>query len=216
MPEQSMEGRLLRPGETCWRIERANRLAVIVDAADYFATIRNAIHAARHTVMLIGWDFDTRISLDRPDRTSEVPNKLGRFLNWCVAQRPDLRIYVLRWDLGTIYALGRGSTPLVILDWMSDERIRFKLDGAHPTGSAHHQKIVVIDDAVAFCGGIDMTADRWDTREHLDDNPERVRPTIATALRSLARRLHCRRRKSRSGSRGAGAGPLEACNGRGP
>lgn len=177
MPEQSMEGRLLRPGETCWRIERANRLAVIVDAADYFATIRNAIHAARHTVMLIGWDFDTRISLDRPDRTSKVPNKLGRFLNWCVAQRPDLRIYVLRWDLGTIYALGRGSTPLVILDWMSDERIRFKLDGAHPTGSAHHQKIVVIDDAVAFCGGIDMTADRWDTREHLDDNPERVRPT---------------------------------------
>jgi phospholipase D1/2 len=56
------------------------------------------------------------------------------------------------------------------------ERIAFKLDGAHPPGAAHHHKIVVIDDAVAFCGGIDMTGDRWDTSEHRDDDPRRRRP----------------------------------------
>jgi phosphatidylserine/phosphatidylglycerophosphate/cardiolipin synthase-like enzyme len=28
------------------------------------------------------------------------------------------------------------------------------------------QKIAVIDDALALCGGIDFTGDRWDTREH--------------------------------------------------
>jgi len=127
--------------------------------------------------MLIGCGFDTRIKLDRPDDGSGAPNKLGRFLTWCVAQRPDLRIYVLRWDLGALHALGRGSTALVMLDWMSSERVRFKLDGSHPAGSAHHQKIAVVDDCLAFCGGIDITADPWDTREHLDDNPERVRPT---------------------------------------
>ncbi len=33
-----------------------------------------------------------------------------------------------------------------------------------------------MDDAVAFCGGIDMTADRWDTRAHRDGDPCRVRP----------------------------------------
>ncbi|HEY8611444.1 MAG TPA: phospholipase D-like domain-containing protein, partial [Roseomonas sp.] len=32
-------------------------------------------------------------------------------------------------------------------------------------------------DALAFCGGIDVTAGRWDTREHLDDDPRRRRPT---------------------------------------
>jgi len=168
---------LLRPGETCWRIARADRVAVIVDAADYFATVRAAVQKARHTVLLIGWDFDTRIKLGRPGDDSKVPNKLGKFLTWVVRQRPDLRVYVLRWDLGAIHALGRGTTPLVILDWLTDDRIRFKLDGAHPAGSAHHQKIVVIDDTLAFCGGIDMTADRWDTREHLDEHPERIRPT---------------------------------------
>lgn len=168
---------LLRQGATCWRIERADRLAIIIDAADYFATIKAAIRKARHSVMMIGWDFDTRIVLDPRDRGSDVPNTLGKFLNWVVESRPDLRIYVLRWDLGAIQAIGRGSTPIVILDWMTDERIRFKLDGAHPVGSAQHQKIVVIDDALGFCGGIDMTADRWDTREHLDDEPHRIRPT---------------------------------------
>src|SRR5690606_34322030 len=28
----------------------------------------------------------------------------------------------------------------------------------------------------AFCGGIDMTIERWDRREHADDDPARVRP----------------------------------------
>jgi phosphatidylserine/phosphatidylglycerophosphate/cardiolipin synthase-like enzyme len=51
-----------------------------------------------------------------------------------------------------------------------------KLDSHHPTGSSHHQKLVCIDDSLAFCGGIDTTCDRWDTREHLPDNPGRKRP----------------------------------------
>jgi phosphatidylserine/phosphatidylglycerophosphate/cardiolipin synthase-like enzyme len=44
-------------------------------------------------------------------------------------------------------------------------------------GGAHHQKIVVIDDCLAFAGGIDVTADRWDTPEHLDRQPLRRRPS---------------------------------------
>lgn len=167
----------LRPGQTCWRVERANRLAVIIDAAEYFTTVRDAILNARHSVYLIGWDFDTRIKLARPNDVPGVPNRLGKLLTWCVSKRKDLRIYVLRWDLGAVNALGRGSTSLVLLDWLTNKRIRFKLDSAHPTASAHHQKIIVIDDALAFCGGIDMTADRWDTRAHLDDDPGRRRPT---------------------------------------
>lgn len=65
--------------------------------------------------------------------------------------------------------------PILVLGWMTSERIGVKLEHAHPTGSALHQKIVMIDDALAFCGGIDMTADRWDTLEHLDEAARRVR-----------------------------------------
>jgi phosphatidylserine/phosphatidylglycerophosphate/cardiolipin synthase-like enzyme len=171
-----MTERLLVPGRTCWRIERADRLALIVDAANYFRLAKAAMLKAQHSIMLIGWDFDTRIKFEPETQTLEGPNRLGEFLSWLPKNRPTTQIYVLKWDLGMLQALGRGMTPVFILDWMTGKRLRFKLDSAHPIGAAHHQKIIVIDDALAFCGGIDMTVDRWDTRAHLDEDPHRRKP----------------------------------------
>ncbi|KAA0595855.1 phospholipase D1/2 [Azospirillum lipoferum] len=173
----SQPGPVLVPGRTCWRLEKADRMAVIIDAAAYFARIKAAILHARHTVMLIGWDFDTRIKLEPDDPMPDVPNELGDFLSWIVRVRPDLTINVLKWDLSVLKMPFRGRTPLVLLDWMSSRRLRFRLDSAHPPGACHHQKIAIIDDALAFCGGIDMTTDRWDTPDHRDDDPRRVRPS---------------------------------------
>jgi len=167
---------ILTPGRTCWRIARARRMAVVVDAAAYFALIKAAILEARHTVMLIGWDFDTRIKLEPENPAPGIPDELGAFLCWIVRERPDVRINVLKWDLSFLKMPFRGRTPLVLLDWMSSRRLRFRLDSAHPAGACHHQKIAIIDDALAFCGGIDMTTDRWDTPEHRDGDPRRVRP----------------------------------------
>jgi phospholipase D1/2 len=167
---------VLRPGHTCWRIEQADRVALIVDAADYFRAARSAMLKAQHSILMIGWDFDTRIELDPTDGTGEYPDRLGALLTWLADTRPGLHINILKWDLGMVKALWRGSTIFRVAQWAVHERITFKLDGAHPPGAAHHHKIVVIDDAVAFCGGIDMTGDRWDTSEHRDDDPRRRRP----------------------------------------
>ena len=104
------------------------------------------------------------------------PDKLGAFINKLVKERPSLRVHILKWDLGVIATLGRGATPLFILDWMTSKRIAFRLDRVHPLGASHHQKIVVIDDVLAFCGGIDVTVGRWDTREHKDKDPRRTSP----------------------------------------
>lgn len=168
---------ILRPGDTCWRIETADNLAVIVDAADYFKILREVMQEARHSVIMIGWEFDTRINLEPRTNSDGAPHRLGKLLSWLVRHRPDLKIYLLQWDVGLLSTLGRGSTPLRIVDWLISRRIRMKLDHAHASGAAHHQKIIVIDDALAFCGGIDATADRWDTSEHKDDDPCRIRPT---------------------------------------
>lgn len=54
--------------------------------------------------------------------------------------------------------------------------MHFSLDGMHPGGASHHQKIVVVDDAIAFVGGIDMAIKRWDTPEHRAHDPRRVDP----------------------------------------
>lgn len=159
-----------------WRTEHADRAALIVDAADYYVHARRAMMNARERIMLIGWDFDTRIVLDRGFPRDGAPTELGPFLTWLADTKPDLCINILTWDVAAFKLLGRGTTALRLLRWMARPNITFLPDNAHPFAASHHQKIVVIDDGFAFCGGIDMTASRWDTREHLDDDERRRRP----------------------------------------
>lgn len=167
---------VLRVGRNCWRIERANRAAVIVDAEDYFRLARQAMLRAKSQILLIGWDFDTRICLDY-HADDGAPKELGAFLSWLPRNRPGLQVHILKWDVGAIKLLGRGTTILRLFRWAASKQIHFKLDGAHAAGASHHHKICVIDDNLAFCGGIDMAGSRWDTREHLDDDEHRRRPT---------------------------------------
>lgn len=68
--EVTHAAKLLQPGLSCWRVERAARFAPIVDAAAYFAHLRSALLLAQHSVLFVGWEFDTRIKLD-PDHPIE-------------------------------------------------------------------------------------------------------------------------------------------------
>lgn len=168
----------LEPGRNCWRIERASRAALVVDAADYFRLAREAMLRARFQILLMGWDLDTRIELIAEEQDGEAPIHLGPFIAWLAKRRPELCIHILAWD-GEVYKLlGRGTTLLRMARWrLFSDRIDFKLDSKHPREASHHQKLLVVDDSFAFCGGIDMTGSRWDTRAHRDDEPGRRRPT---------------------------------------
>lgn len=164
---------------THWRAARADKASVIVDAENYFRFARSAMLKARKRIMLIGWDFDARIELIRSgalDAGDNAPVCVGDLIYWLVERTPDLEVFLLRWDLGALKSLFRGKTVVTVAKWMMHPRIHVKLDGHHPPAASHHQKIVVIDDTFAFCGGIDMTSDRWDTRAHTDNDPDRVNP----------------------------------------
>jgi len=163
----------MKRGTHYWRRERADRMAVIVDADEYFRVLRRAMLGAERRIMLIGWDFDARLTLDRTEHLPGEPRSVGRFVRWLVDRKPELEVFLLRWDLGAMKSLTRGTTAFTLLRWVTHPRIHPKLDGHHPTGASHHQKVVVIDDCLAFCGGIDVTDERWDTRAHRDDEPGR-------------------------------------------
>jgi phosphatidylserine/phosphatidylglycerophosphate/cardiolipin synthase-like enzyme len=167
------DDRLLIPGQTCWRVAHAGQFASIIDAADYFRHAKAAMLRAQHRIMLIGWDFDARMTFERGTKTLPGPNQLGAFLYWMLWKRPALDVYLLRSNLRLLSAFDDiwfGLTPVRFLNQITSKRIHFAMDGEHPTGSVHHQKIAVIDDAAAFCGGIDLTADRWDTPAHEHDS----------------------------------------------
>ena len=134
----------LDQGRNCFRIDTADRASVIVDADDYFSFARAAMLEARQRITLVGWDFDARIEFGR-EAGDGAPRKLGAFILWLVKRRPELEIFLLRWDVGATATLVRGTTILRLISWMRHPRIHTKLDGAHPPASSHHQKIVVID-----------------------------------------------------------------------
>ncbi len=163
------------PGWNCWTKARADRAAFLVDAASYFKAFSEAVKRARHSILIVGWDIDSRLKLVREG--DDFPDRLADFLNAVVASRSSLRAHILIWDYAIIYALEREPLPVVKLDWSTHRRIDFRLDSRHPVGASHHQKIVVIDDRIAFVGGIDLTARRWDTSDHKAKNPQRVDPS---------------------------------------
>lgn len=153
----------------------ADRFGLIVDAADYFAAARSSMLKAQRSILLVGWDFDLRIELVPGEESAGAPTKLGSFLKYLIRRKPHLRIRILKWDMAVLYTMGL-QFPRLALDLRAVDRIRLRFDSQHPWSAAHHQKIAVIDDALAFCGGIDMTTDRWDTRDHLTRDERRTRP----------------------------------------
>ncbi len=173
-----MESRIIcREGWNCWRRPHAERAAFLIDAAAYFSIVAEAMARARHSIFIIGWDIDSRLRLRRsPDSDASTPG-LGEFLNGLARRRPDLHIFILSWDFAVIYLFERELLPVFRFEWLTHPRIRFRMDGQHPRGASQHQKIVVIDDAMAFCGGIDLTAHRWDTPEHRSEDPRRIDPS---------------------------------------
>jgi phosphatidylserine/phosphatidylglycerophosphate/cardiolipin synthase-like enzyme/uncharacterized membrane protein YdjX (TVP38/TMEM64 family) len=167
---------LLQPGRNCWRIERTHRFSMLVDASAYFRAVREAIRAAKHSIFILSWDIDSRTRLIPDGARDGFPEPLGDFLHEVVASEPELHAYVLNWDFAMLYALEREWLPMYKLDWRTDKRLSFRMDGRHPIGASQHQKVVVVDDAVAFVGGLDLTRSRWDTPEHASNMPLRRDP----------------------------------------
>jgi phospholipase D1/2 len=160
---------LLVAGDTCWRSAEADRFAAVIDGADYLRHLKAALLHARQRVIVVGWDLDYRTPFERGEKTLTGPNHLGPLLHWLLWRQRGLEVYLLKSNLRLLPAFDGfwfGVTPVGVLNQFTSARLHFAVDGAHPTGAVHHQKIVVIDDAVGFCGGMDLTVGRWDTSEH--------------------------------------------------
>jgi phosphatidylserine/phosphatidylglycerophosphate/cardiolipin synthase-like enzyme len=168
---------LLRPGDTCWRTARADRAAFLIDNEAYFTAVFDALQKARRSILLIGWGFDPRTRLfpdgyDGPDD----PDEVGRILMELSRDRPDLDIRVLIWKSALPISASQEFFPHKARRYFRGSRVHFRLDDTVPFGACHHQKVLVIDDRVAFSGGGDISVDRWDTPAHPDEDPRRIMP----------------------------------------
>lgn len=168
---------LLQPGHSCWRTARAGRLALLMENERYFEALAEALPRARRSILLIGWQFDPRTRLTPEGSLHERGTEIGHLLRRLSAQRPELKIRLLIWRSPLPIAWSQHFFPQRSRAWFKTKAIDFRLDRARPIGGCHHQKVLVIDDALAFTGGGDISVDRWDTAEHRDRDPGRATPT---------------------------------------
>ena len=166
-----------RPGETCWRVETAGRYAVLMENAAYFEALKSALDKAQRSIVMLGWQFDPRTRLDPESPIDDHHSQIGHQLRMLVKSRPELDVRLLIWKSPLVIAASQGFFPQRAQSWFRKRMVEFRLDKPGPMGACHHQKAVIIDDVVAFCGGGDVSTDRWDSVEHLDDDPRRCQPS---------------------------------------
>src|SRR5215203_1756256 len=118
--------RILRPGQNCWRIQQADRAAILVDGGPYFAHLEDALRQAERSILIVGWDFDGSIRL-RPDLPSETSPPLGQLLRSLVETRPQLEIHILVWSVAVVHAPGDPLPLLFGAEWQDHPRIRLRL-----------------------------------------------------------------------------------------
>jgi len=80
---------ILRAGETCWRRAPAARVAVLVDGADYFDAVADALERAERRVIVVGWSVHPGTPLRVPD-DGRPPLRLADALVAALEARPGL------------------------------------------------------------------------------------------------------------------------------
>jgi len=170
---------IFQPRHNCWRVARAASVAVVVDYGNYYRNLRESILKARKSIFVLGWDIDSRIELLRGDDSAgEAAVTFFDLIVKVATENPDLKIYLNKWDYSLFFMQQRE------LFWMRKwaaaklPNVYFCLDDVLPPGACHHQKVVVIDDEVAYWGGMDVALGRWDFRHHHVRNPYRSDPDL--------------------------------------
>jgi phospholipase D1/2 len=171
-----VKGSAIVPATSCLAVSGVDCARVLVDASSYYAAFCEAALRARRYIYITGWQFDTQARLLRPDPASPPshPIELLPFLNYLCEATPALEIYITAWDYSVVYALEREWLQKLKFDFQSHSRVHFEFLNHPEPGGCHHQKIVVIDGAVAFLGGLDLCDSRWDTRQHIKNDPARI------------------------------------------
>lgn len=171
------ETTLLQVGPNCHDYKQAGYATVLIDYANYYRALHEAICKAKHSIFVLGWDIDSRIHLLRgEERPHGCPVRFFDLIRWKAKENPDLKIYLNRWKYAFYLMLERELFSEIRWRFHAPENIQFVLDGRIPYSACHHQKIIVIDDEVAFCGGMDIAQCRWDRRQHFPKHRPRMDP----------------------------------------
>ncbi|KAJ7857670.1 phospholipase D [Mycena olivaceomarginata] len=138
----------------------------LVDGRDYFWNLSRALLLARETIYIHDWWLSPELQMRRPNKDRY---RLDRLLER--KAKEGVKIYVILYQ-----EVSNRTTPT------DSNYAKQRLTALHPnilvqrspshfqTGTfywAHHEKMCVIDQTIAFMGGLDLCFGRWDTPQHV-------------------------------------------------
>jgi phosphatidylserine/phosphatidylglycerophosphate/cardiolipin synthase-like enzyme len=141
-----------------------NAFEVLIDGATALPAMAEAIRGARRHVHICSWNLQPDFDPVRGPAASPVRQLLAE-----VAERVHVRVLVWAGAPVPVFKPSRSAVRTAREQLTRGTRIQVELDAAGRMLHCHHEKIVIVDDEVAFVGGIDLTAlagDRYDTCAH--------------------------------------------------
>ncbi|MBJ7596440.1 MAG: phosphatidylserine/phosphatidylglycerophosphate/cardiolipin synthase family protein [Candidatus Dormibacteraeota bacterium] len=141
-----------------------NRLEVCVDGAAALPEIAAAIRSARRSVHVAGWAISPEFAMEREPAVTTLRELLAE-----AAERVEVRVLVWAGAPLPLIHPTRAEARRALASLTRGTRIRGALDARNRPMHCHHEKLVIVDGATAFVGGIDLTylgGDRFDGAPH--------------------------------------------------
>lgn len=137
-----------------------------VNGKTYMEDVANALDEAKEEIFITDWWLSPEIFLKRPVVEG------NRWRLDCILKRKaqqGVRVFVMLYkEVELALGINSGYSKRTLRRLHPNIKVMRHPD--HVSSSvylwAHHEKIVVIDQSVAFVGGIDLAYGRWDDKEH--------------------------------------------------
>lgn len=140
-----------------------------VNGKPWFERLADTLEEARNEIFLTNWWTSPEVYL----RRSVPPNLMDRFDKILQKKAEEgVRIYMILWN-ETKFAQ-EGLMNRYAANSFSSFHENFKVmmhPAKEPIIWAHHQKTLIIDQRIAFQGGLDVCWGRWDDHKHRISDP---------------------------------------------
>lgn len=190
---QAIARSIARPRTRFGEQTYGNDVVFTVDGQETFKLMYDKIHQAKTCIYIANYDLDPALRFvrnsDQPTAYLGHDHEAYPLQDLLVEKaREGVEVKIIVWEPRLVLKLLPGADERGI-DGRADEvagineiakryemsdRLAVRIDSTAPTlTSAHHEKIVVVDNQVGFCGGLDLSRGKWDTSSHEYDNPLR-------------------------------------------
>lgn len=139
-------------------------MGFLQDADQYYQAFFEALPQARKNVFISAWELESKVNLAKI--SSDLPSDLRRYFSFLARDNRNLKIKIFCWKPGLYLKFSRERLAEYKWRKVSDEGVIYKSERSPYAFGSFHEKIVLVDNACGFLGGMDVSTHRWDTPSH--------------------------------------------------